>query len=442
MRGTKQIGTDREVMGLRAAKKHYEVSVNGARGLSVRVFPNGDRVFEFRYVAPAGNRRRMQVGVYPALSLAKARDAAGKLRNQVVDGCDPAAERAAAKVAARTGDTVSDLAEAYFPAAAAGLHGGRKRPKKEATVKAERAIFDRYIKPKLGEKKFADVRRTDIKTLMNSLAAGGDLAPASVAKIGETLSAIFAFAVHEDRIEHNPVRGLAHPLALTSRERRFDDAALATIWRILAIHSAPHEKGDDHDDEISRLAPQTSLATRFALITLCRRGEACGARWEEIDRKARTWTVPRERAKAGRADVKPLSDEALAILDAAAALPDASEEFVFPSPGDPTHPLDESRPTRALARLCVRFSLPHGSPHDFRRSGATILASRYGFNGFTIGRVLGHQVHEGAAVTSVYNRFDHAPEKRRALDAWAAHVTGLSSDDQTNVVPFLAAAAT
>jgi integrase len=277
---------------------------------------------------------------------------------------------------------------------------------------------------------------------MRELATDSGLAAASVAKVGATLSSIFGFAVYEDRLEHNPVVGLSHPLALASRERRFDDDAIAAIWKILTIHSSPHEKGDGHGDELSRLAPQTCLAIRFLILTLSRRGETCGARWEEIDRKARTWTIPRERTKSGRAEVKPLSDVALAILDAAAVLPDASPIFVFPSPGDPDHQLDNMRPTRALARLCERLDIPHGSPHDFRRSGATILAGQYGFSGFTIGRVLGHQVHEGAAVTSVYNRFDHAPEKRRALDTWAAHITGLTEGkDDSNIVPFAAVAA-
>lgn len=439
MRGSKQIGTDREVQGLKTSSRVFEVSISGARGLSLRVFPEGDKVFEFRYSAPDGKRRRMQLGVYPGLSLAKARDLAVQARNQVIEGADPVGDRQAAKELVRLGSTVSDLAESYFPAAEAGLHGGRKRPKKARTVDQERSIFARYIKPELGDRRFAEIRRADVKRFMNRLAAAGDLAPASVAKIGEVLSAIFAFAVHEDRLEHNPVRGLAHPLALTSRERRFDDQALTEIWRVFSIHSLPRSDDADRDDQISRLAPQTSLASRFIILTLCRRGEACGARWPEIDRKAKTWTVPGERSKSGRPEVKPLSDAALAILDAAAALPDASPEYVFPTPGEPGMPLDEARPTRALARLCERFELAHGSPHDFRRSGATVLAGQYGISGATIGRILGHRVHEGAAVTSVYNRHDHLPEKRRALETWANHVLALQART-TNVVPFVVAA--
>jgi integrase len=135
--------------------------------------------------------------------------------------------------------------------------------------------------------------------------------------------------------------------------------------------------------------------------------------------------------------VKPLSDAAIAVLDAAAALSDASSTFVFPSPGDPERPLDERRPTRALARLCERLELPHGSPHDFRRSGATALTGQYGFSGYIVGLVLGHQVVEGARVTGVYDRYDRLKEKRAALDAWAGHVGAIAEGRElTNVVAF------
>ncbi|MBA2588727.1 MAG: DUF4102 domain-containing protein [Alphaproteobacteria bacterium] len=259
MRGAKQIGTDREVQGLKADKRVFEVSVGGARGLSIRVFPEGERVFEYRYIASDGKRRRMQLGVYPSMSLAKARDVAVKFRNQVIEGVDPVGEREAAKELVRLGLTVADLADAYFPAAEAGLHGGRKRPKKAKTVEHERSIFARYIKSELGDRRFAEIRRSDVKRFMNGLAASSGLAAASIAKVGEVLSAVFAFAVHEDRLEHNPVRGLAHPLALTSRERRFDDVALAEIWRVFTVHSVPRPKGADQDDQISRLAPRRAL---------------------------------------------------------------------------------------------------------------------------------------------------------------------------------------
>jgi integrase len=172
------------------------------------------------------------------------------------------------------------------------------------------------------------------------------------------------------------------------------------------------------------------------MVTLCRRSEACTAKWTEIDRVSKTWTIPRERTKSGKTEVKPLSAEALAILDAAQA--DAlrvhdgkASEFVFPSLQDRKRPLADARVTRAIERLCKRLGIAHGSPHDFRRSGATTLTDeRYGFTRFVVSKVLGHTGRDGAAVTAIYDRNEYLPQKRAALEAWAGHILSLSNSNE------------
>ncbi len=140
------ISTDREILGLKKADKRYEVGVTEAHGLTIRVYPTGARVFEYRYVAANGKRRRMVLGAYPALSLKDARNKARKLQTSVVDGKDPSEELQAAKRAKRVGDTVGELAAGYFKAAAKGLHGGRKRPKSPHTISHEQRLYRLYIK--------------------------------------------------------------------------------------------------------------------------------------------------------------------------------------------------------------------------------------------------------------------------------------------------------
>lgn len=433
MSTTNQISTDREIAGLRPGQKRYEVSIAGARGLSIRVVPNGERIFEFRYVAANGKRRRMQLGLYPALRLAEAKSKAIQLRSAVIDGDDPSEERAETKSSLRNAQTLIELAEEYYAAAAKGLHGGRKRPKRQRTLLHEKGLFDRYVAKKLGKELFVEIGRPDIKAFMYDLAAESGLAAGSVARVGETLSSIFGFAVHDDRLDTNPVAGLTHPLALISRERRFDDKALGTLWSTFVLHSTPRKNGlPNPDDPTSRLEPVTCLAARFIMVTLCRRSEACVAKWIEIDRVSKTWIIPRERAKSGRTEVKPLSAEAITILDAARA--DAlrvhhgkASEYVFPSLRDSRRSLAEARVTRAVARLCKRLGLPHGSPHDFRRSGATTLTDeRYGFTRFVVSKVLGHAGRDGAAVTAIYDRNEYLPQKRAALEAWAGHLLSLA----------------
>ena len=82
--------------------------------------------------------------------------------------------------------------------------------------------------------------------------------------------------------------------------------------------------------------------------------------------------------------------------------------------------------TRAVNRLCTRLKLPLGSPHDFRRTGATTLTNEtYRVRRFIVGKVLGHTAHEGTAVTAIYDRNEYLVEKREALDAWGRHIDSL-----------------
>jgi integrase len=418
------ISTDRQVAGLRPAERLYEAPVAGVKGLSVRVFPSGTKAFEVRYVALNGVRRRFPLGAYPGVSLKDAREEAARVRANVQRGADPSAERDAARHAARTGDTLSDLADAYFTAAAKGLHGGRGRPKSAGTLKIERSRFDKRIKPALGAIRFTELKRSDVKAFMRALATAGELAADTISSIGGTLHNILAFAVHEERLDVNPATGSTRPLALHTRDRMFDDAALGRIWTALQGAS----KGSP--------SPVMALALRFALLTLCRRSEACGARWQEIDLDLALWTVPGSRTKNRKAHTVPLSPMAIETLSELRRLTGAEDGFLFPSPAGAGDAAEDERPsitpdgfTRALARTLRELGMPAGSPHDFRRSGATTLTGeRWGFRQFIVGKVLGHTTFEGAAVTGLhYDRNEYLREKRAALEAWAIHLSEVAT---------------
>lgn len=412
--------TDRQIAALQPKPAPYETGVSGYRGLYVRTFPTGTRKFEFRYTSLCGARRRLILGTWPDLSLADARRRTGALRQAVQDGQDPAAVRAAEKAQARTGETLSELAESYWAAAAKGLHGGRRRPKRDSTIQTERHWWRNHIEKKLGDRRFQELRRTDIRLFMKDLVLETQLAPASVASVGALLQSVLQYAVLEERLDANPAVGLARPLALTSRDRLFSDDALAVIWKAA---------GRTLDGTVTpaRIAPEMGLAVRFLMLTLARRAEAAGARWSEFDLDARTWTIPTARAKAGHIQVVPLTAATLSILeDMRRRHPHG--RFVFPSPRDENRHLDPHALTRAFARICEQHGLPKGSPHDVRRSGATTLIGRYRVNRMVAGLLLGHTPRDGAAATSVYDRHTYLAEKRDALDAWSRHLMKITSD--------------
>ncbi|MCH4269503.1 MAG: tyrosine-type recombinase/integrase [Brevundimonas sp.] len=419
-----KLSTDRQIAGLKPAAKRYEAGVSSSPGLAVRIHPSGLKQFEYRYVAVSGKRRRFILGSYPDLSLSEARTRVGALRTAVVSGGDPVGDMAAAKEQARTGETLDELAEAYWQAGAVGLHGGRRRPKREVTLYGERKTWRNHITAKLGHRRFTEIKRADVKVFMRELVMGGRLSAASIASIGGLLHAVLGFAVLEERLESNPALGLARPLAVTSRERMFNDEALKTIWDWADLSSLPRGPDEKTAGVHARLEPVTGLAIQFLMLTLTRRNEVAGALKAEFDREAGLWIIPSARAKAKHQHVVPLGPDCLRVLEEAWVL-DPNSPFVFPSERVPGQHLETRAITRAFARTCSRKKLAPGSPHDVRRSGATTLTGRYGVSRFVVGLVLGHTPNEGAAVTGVYDRHTYVPEKREALLKWAGHLTSI-----------------
>ena len=425
---TTAINTDRELYALKSEAARYERAVTRVRGLSVLIYPKGIKSFVVRYVAANGARRRLPIGDYPALSLAEARLKASAVRLGVVAGADPAAERAAVRAEARFGETLEDLAEGYWAAAAIGLHGGRKRPLRPKTLERQKGLWKKHVKPTLGLRPFRELRRADIRSFMGDFVRAGRLSASSIASIGDVLRALFTYALHEDMVEGNPTLGLTRPIVPDSRSRRFGDEVLGVM--LAAILDAAGG-GEGRQDPHARMAPVMGLALRYLVLTLTRREETAGASWPEVDFGNRTWKIPGTRTKNRQPHAVPLSPQALGVLSAARNLPNATADgFIFPSPTTPGAHLDGHALTRAVSRLCKRLAIPPGSPHDFRRTGATVLTGeRYAIRRFIVSKVLGHTANDGPAVTAVYDRNEYLAEKRSALEAWAGHLDGLIHPD-------------
>jgi integrase len=174
------------------------------------------------------------------------------------------------------------------------------------------------------------------------------------------------------------------------------------------------------------------LALEFVILTASRTGEVMrsvrdgavmGARWDEIDRHARIWTVPTVRMKTTREHRVPLTNRMLAILDEAAKV--RSGSFIFPNACG-NQPLSEM----ALEMLMRRLDAKPATVHGFRSAFRDWAGETTNFPRELAEQALAHQV--GDAVELAYRRGD-ALEKRRALmDAWSAFCEPRKS---ANVVP-------
>jgi integrase len=153
-------------------------------------------------------------------------------------------------------------------------------------------------------------------------------------------------------------------------------------------------------------------ATRFLMLTACRKMEAVEAKWTEID--GDILTIDADRMKTGKPHRVPLSDPAIAILDHQRSLGEISD-LVFTSPRGIGKPLAPSAVNDALKRLGIATTV-----HGLRTTFATWAQENTDFDGALIEQGLAHTI--GNATTRAYLRSDNLDRRRQLMNAWASYL--------------------
>jgi integrase len=151
-------------------------------------------------------------------------------------------------------------------------------------------------------------------------------------------------------------------------------------------------------------------ALEFAILTAARSAEVLQSRWSEIDTEGRTWIIPKDRMKARRPHRQPLSDHAMAILD---ALP-KDGDYIFPQKGKP---LNHKALKRQLLLMGTDVT-PHGFRSSFRDWGAELGD----YPNELMELALAHTV--GDAVESAYRRGQMLAKRHKLMADWAAYCDG------------------
>lgn len=388
--------TDTGIRNLRRAERRYEVRDAARPGFGVRVELDGRKVFFQRF----GSRgeRRLNLGNYSkAFGLAEARIAADKARAEYEAGRDPIlakrerrlAERREreARKAAKAGrpapGTFADLAERY-------LRDARRHRRERSVHEAERKLRVEVL-PGWGARRVGEIRRADVLRLIeDSRERGGVCSNRTLALV----RAVFQYAVDREELDANPALRIPrrYLYAEQPRERVLTRAELRTLLSV-----------------VDTLGPIVGGAFRMILVTAQRPGEVLRLQWDDIgrDEGGAYWQIPDSVAKTGRGHRVPLSRPALAVLDTLRPL-NGSTPWVFASP-------KAEGPLRWLSHAAYRLRRRSGiadfTPHDFRRTAATLMGER-GVRPDVIERVLNHTP---AKIARTYNRAAYDAEKRQAL---------------------------
>jgi integrase len=150
----------------------------------------------------------------------------------------------------------------------------------------------------------------------------------------------------------------------------------------------------------------------FLALTGQRREEVAGMAWDEVDLKQRVWTIPKERAKNGKAHLVHLSDPALRLLNAR----EEHRALVFDCRGKPFNAFSSAK--RELDSIS---GVTSWRVHDLRRTCVSGMA-RLKIAPHVADKVINHQTGTISGVAAVYQRHEFLAEREEALDRWGEHV--------------------
>lgn len=349
--------------------------------------------------------RRLTLGRYGSISLAEARVKYTEAKKAVEDGRDPAADKVEHNRAERDAETVAELVELYLAKWA--------RPRKRSAHEDERILYKDVV-PIWGKRRAKDIRRRDVIALLDAIVERG--APIQANRTLACVRKMFNWAVKRDLLDASPSVQIDRPADENIRDRALSDEEVKTFWNGL-------EKG--------AMTASIRLALKLQLVTGQRRGEILSAEWSEIDIEDKVWTIPAEKAKNNLLHAVPLSPLALKILGTIKR--DGGESgLVFPSPRKKDCPITGRAVTNAVRHNLHLIGVFDVTPHDLRRTAATQL-SKLGTSRVVLSQILNHM---DKSVTARYDTHRYLPEKRAALDRWAAHLEAVISGEATpsNVV--------
>jgi integrase len=157
---------------------------------------------------------------------------------------------------------------------------------------------------------------------------------------------------------------------------------------------------------MAELRPREVITARgleFTILTAARTGEVIGATWGEFDLEARLWTVPAARMKGGREHRVPLSEAAVAVLEAVRRFLNDDRVFPISNMGMPM-----------LLRRMERGDLTvHGFRSTFRDwAGDATMIQRE-----VVEAALAHTA--GDKAEQAYRRGDALEKRRKLMAAWA-----------------------
>ena len=372
--------TDTGLRSYQPRAAQYAIGDAACPGLCVRIPPKGVKTFAYAYRNKGtGKVTWLTLGRYPDVPLVTARQLANDAGKAVAVGGTPLTPKIERAEAEKKAKTYADLVQLYFDAK---LTTHRTGHKSRLTLQRIGRVYGWNDRPVIS------ITDDDAAAMLHDIAdRRGKRTMANQTK--HIVHAMFKWAKQPGRkfVAVNPFADLPAPGgAKINRDRFLSAAEIRRVWRAL--------------DEPERFNVSAAAATalRLILVTAARPGMVRGVVGSELrdlrgpSEHGPHWSLPAERMKAGSAFITPLSGLAQELL----------RPHLKADPDAPVFQLHRDHLHEAAQRLVAGLEMERWTPHDLRRTAATIL-DRSGYSLEQIGALL---AHTRKGVTAVYARWD------------------------------------
>jgi integrase len=420
--GTVDIITSRTIQALsrEAVERGKPVYAwdSALRGFGIKASPQGTLSYLVqKWVGGRGGvSKRIVIGHHPAWDLKQARKEAGSIIGDVAKGIDIVDRKAQLRIAQREALKATRLGDAVDLYLKRHRKDGQYWGEVEATLQRELVTtFGRGAT-------VVSVSKAEVRKLIDAKQDAGMHGAARA--LFAFLRPFFKWCVERDMIAASPLDTLKAPMPLQARDRILSDDEVKLLWEATETLSATDR------NHRSMPSPVFGSFYKLLLLTAQRREEVAAMEWSEVD--GGVWTIPGTRTKNGKEHTVHLSPQALAIL---ASIPKQEGcRYVLSTNGKTSI----SGYGKAKARLdTLMKGVDPWRVHDLRRTAASGMA-RLGFQPHIIERVLNHVSGAQGGLVGVYQRYEYLEERKRALEAWSAHVNSIvqRAIQPSNVVSF------
>ena len=361
----------------------------------------------------AGKQKTLALGVYPAVSLAKARQRRDRARELLADGIDPSEAKRREKQAQ------VDAAAHSFEAVARDWLIKTKANRAEITQAKVAAWLEKDVYPAIGKMPISIIGPRDVLAVVRKIEARA--AFDSAHRVKQVCGQVFRFAVAGGIADRDVTADLKGALAAVPK-------------RHFPAITEPKQAGDlMRAIQAYNGHPCTVASLKLSPLLFVRPGELRTSEWAEFNLDAAEWRIPGSKMKMKSDHIVPLSTQAVTVLRSIQPIT-GHGRYVFPSLRTGERPMSEN--TINVALRAMGYSQEQHTAHGFRAMARTIMDEVLGERVDLIEHQLAHAVKD--ANGRAYNRTAHLPARRAMMQRWADYLDKLRIG--ADVIPLRGAA--